>query len=343
MSTAQGNEENGRSRATLRDIATALDLDVSTVSKVLNGTIIVRPETRERVLREARRLRYQPNAAARAIKTRKTEAMGLLIPDLRNPIYAQIARGAVQQAEEDGFVMFLAEIDDEDGTFPHYRKLVLESRVDGLIVATARDASKFMDELAAGSTSYVFANRRVPDSQRSVFLDDEAGGALAAKTLIEAGHARLGLIGGPPSVDTARRRRSGFEAECATHSLPSPVVATGPYTLSGGAQAMKYLLEQVPRPTSVFASNTLSGLGALHSLLGAGLRVPDDISLITFDDDMAAFTNPPLTAIRMPLVELGSAAVTELGRLLDGLTPRDVRVGIAPQLVWRDSVAPPSA
>jgi LacI family transcriptional regulator, galactose operon repressor len=328
-------------RATLRDIAAAVELDVSTVSKVLNGgDIAVRSETRRRIIRAADDLRYTPNASARALKLSRTGALGLLVPDLSNPVYGRIARGAIRQAESASLATFMAEL-DEDADGDASRRLVLESRVDGLIVATARDASRLVDELKRSSLPYVFVNRKVPGSSRSITVRDEGGGALAAQTLIDAGHRDLAIIGGPSSVDTARRRRAGFEATCASNALDAPAVACGPYTLAGGRSAMRRLLEQPRRPTGVFASNTLSGLGALNAILRAGYAVPDDVSLITFDDDMASFTVPALTAIRMPLHELGARAVSELTRLLDGAPPRDVEIVTAPEVVLRDSVAPP--
>jgi DNA-binding LacI/PurR family transcriptional regulator len=331
-----------RQTPTLRDVAAAAGVHLSTVSKVLgDGGITVRPETRQRILDAARELRYRPNASARGLRLKRTGAFGMLLPDFTNPVYATIVRGAVRRAEELGYVMLLAEI---RGDAPDaYRHLVLENRIDGLIVATARASSSLARELRNENVPHVFANRRVRGAHRSVTVDDEAGAAVAAGALFEHGHRRIGLIAGPRDTDTARRRAAGFVRACDRLGIVPRVSAEQPYTREGGYLAMTSLLESGERPTGVFASNLLAGVGALTALHAHRLAVPGDISLVTFDDESAEFTHPPLTAVRLPFGEMGARAVEELQRVLAGEKPSDVVVETPPTLVKRSSLAAPPA
>lgn len=333
-----------RGAPTLRDIASAVGVDVSTVSKVLSGgeRITVRPETRDRILETARTLRYRPNASARGLKLSRTGALGMLLPDFTNPVYAQIVRGAVRRAEELGYAMLLAELQGERESASAYRRLVHERRIDGLLVATARHASAFVDELERDVIPHVFVNRRVPGASRSVIADDEAGAALAARALAGAGHTRLGLVAGPASVDTAQRRRLGFVSECAAYGLPAPAVEEGPYSSTGGYEAARRLLRGPSRPTGIFVSNFSAAIGALAAADEQDLTVPQDLSVVTFDEaDTAAYLRPALTAVRMPFGEMGARAVEELDRVLDGEPPEDVVVATAPVLVERRSLSRP--
>jgi len=325
---------------TLRDVAAAAGVHVSTVSKVLGETgIVVRPETRDRIMTAVRELRYRPNASARSLRLKRTGALGMLIPDFTNPVYATIVRGAVRRAEELGYVMLLAEI--RANAPEAYRHLVLENRIDGLIIATARASGSLARELRRENVPHVFVNRRVRGARRSVTVDDAAGAALAAEALYARGHRRIGMIAGPNDTDTARRRAAGFTRACARMGVKPLVSREQPYTREGGFAAMESLLARQRKPTGVFASNLLAGIGALAALHQHGFEVPGDVSLVTFDDESAEFTHPPLTAVRFPLSEMGALAVDELKRVLAGEEPSDVVVQTPPVLVERASLGPP--
>jgi LacI family transcriptional regulator len=327
-------------KPTLREVAAAAGVHVSTVSKVLGESgIVVRPETRERIMAAARDLRYRPNASARSLRLKRTGALGMLLPDFTNPVYATIVRGAVRRAEELGYVMLLAEI--TENAPQAYRHLVLENRIDGLIIATARASSSLARELSRENVPHVFVNRRVRGARRSVTVDDEAGAALAAQALYERGHRKIGMIAGPTDTDTARRRAAGFTRACARLGVKPLVSQEQPYTREGGFAAMESLLARKRLPTGVFASNLLAGIGGLAALHEHRLDVPGAMSLVTFDDESAEYTHPPLTAVRLPLSEMGALAVDELSRVLAGEEPSDVVVQTPPVLIERASLVPP--
>jgi len=337
MSPSQGRTPR------LEDVAARADVHVSTVSRVLNrrdGNAI-RPETRERIFRAARELRYRPNALARALKTSTTGAIGLLVPSLRNPVYSAIIRGAFDRAWERSFVVMLAEDLDESSAQQAYERLVQEGRIDGLMIASTRPGSPLLELVARDAVPCVFVNRRHPGSGRNVSMREEDAGGLAAAHLIGLGHTRLGHISGPSDLDTARRRAEGFLRAAAEASLEVSVVEA-PFEEPGGFQGMTELLGGPQRPTGVFASNINQAVGAMAAAHRAGAQVPDDISLIGYDDDpLGAYLHTPLTAIRMPLNGLGRIAVDALLDQIDGKRPRDVVVESAPALLVRSSTAPP--
>ncbi len=327
--------------ATLKDIASALRVDVSTVSKVLSGGgISVRPETREAIVAEANRLNYRPHASARNLRTRRSGALGILLPNLMNPVYASIVRGAVRRAEEIGYVMLVADVDDEASSTSIYLRLVSERRVDGLIIAVSARSREIVAAIEDNPIPHVFVNRRAAIG-RSITVDDYAAGQLAARTFVEAGHRLLAFIGDSDDLDTAQRRRAGFQAGCTAAGLPPFLDVVGPYSRRGGYESGLLLLDAPERPTGVFASNLLVGIGALTAMRERKVKVPEALSIITLDAEDAIYAAPPLTAIATALVEMGARAVEEVDAILGGREPRDVVIENPPRLIIRESLGPP--
>jgi LacI family transcriptional regulator len=330
---------------TIRDVAAAANVDISTVSKVLSGgNISVRAETRARIEAAAAALNYRPNASARSLRMSQTGAFGMLVPDFTNPVYAEIVRGAVREAETRGWVILLAELDP--GHSPElYLRLVEERRIDGLLVATARSQSPILSLLENDEVPHVFINRRGTKSSLSVINDDEEGAAVGAAALIDAGHRRLALINGPPDIDTARRRLAGFERALEEAGLPAAAVVSGPYSAGGGHSAAKELLTRSgDRPTGVLVSTLTMALGALAAFAEAGVRVPAHMSVVGFDDgELAAVAQPPLTCVAMPHDQMGAMAVGLLESVIAGAPAESMIVPTPPALVFRSSVgAPPT-
>ena len=327
--------------AKLKDIADALGVDVSTVSKVLSGGgISVRPETRAAILETASRLNYRPNALARNLRTQRSGALGILLPNLMNPVYASIVRGAVRRADELGYVMLVADVEDEAASTSTYLKLVAERRIDGLIIAVSA-APQLVDALARHHLPHVFVNRRTQIG-RSVTVDDRGAGLLAAQTFAAHGHKRLGFIGDSDALDTAQRRRAGFRAGCVAAGLDGFVDAAYPYSRRGGYDAMLWLLAQPNPPTAVFASNLLVGVGAVAAANHSGIAIPGQMSILTMEAEDAQYTAPPLSSIALPLNEMGACAVNEVDAILNGREPHDIVVDQPPRLILRDSLGPPS-
>jgi LacI family transcriptional regulator len=330
-----------RGPATLKDIARALQVDVSTVSKVLSGGgISVRPETRQAILDEAQRLNYRPHASARNLRTRRTGVLGILLPNLMNPVYASIVRGAIRRAEQAGYVMLVADVEDEIASASVYQRLVSERRVDGLIVAVSSNSPEIVSVIENNPIAHVFVNRRSAIG-RSVTVDDRAAGYLAAQTLADAGHKRLAFIGDSEMLDTAKRRRAGFAEGCRAAGLAPFADIVRPYSRKGGFDAIIEMLGLPERPTGVFASNLLVGIGALAALRASRIAVPDQVSVISLDGEEAQYAAPPMTAIALPLEEMGAAAVDEVLAILQGRAPKDVVIETGSQIILRNTLGPP--
>ncbi len=289
----------------------------------------------------ARELRYRPNALARGLKTSATATFGMLVPSLRNPVYADIVRGAVAEAARRGYVVVLAE-DDSTVTEQAWDRLVEEGRIDGILVASAAPGNPILHLVAGSRVPYVFVNRRVPGSGRNIYMRESDAGRLAAEHLIGLGHRALAQIAGPLGLDTASRRAAGFSDAVVSAGLELPAIVEAPFDERGAFDAMGRLLRARSRPTAVYVSNLNQAIGALACARRTGFMVPDDLSLITYDDDpLADFLEVPLTTIKMPLGELGAAAIGALAAQIDGEPPRDLELTTAPELVIRASTAVP--
>jgi LacI family transcriptional regulator len=331
--------------ARLEDVAEAAGVHVSTVSRVLNGraAAMVRPETRLRIEEAAAQLRYRPNAIARGLKLASAGALGLLVPSLRNPVYSAIIRGAFDRAWERRFVVLLAEDTGASSAQQAYERLVHEGRIDGLLIASARPGSPLFDNLMDDPIPCVFVNRRHLASGRNASMREEDAGRLAAEHLLGLGHTRLAHISGPAELDTAQRRAEGFVQVVRAAGHRCSVVAA-PFDERGGMSAMRELLGRRVPPTGVFASNINQAVGAIAGARLASRSIPGELSLVGYDDDpLCECLEVPLTAIKMPLAELGRVAVDALIDQVEGAVPRDITVETAPELVLRGSTAPPGA
>jgi DNA-binding LacI/PurR family transcriptional regulator len=334
----------GRTRpARLNDVARAAGVHSSTVSRVINrgGEVSVRPETRQRILDAAASLQYRPNAIARGLKLASTGTLGLLVPSLRNPVNSPIIRGAFDRAWERNFVLVLAEDNGESAVAEDaYERLVEEGRIDGLLIQSARLGNPQLDDFAAGLVPCVFMDRAHPRSGRNVVMRDGDAGRIVAEHLAGLGHRSLGHLAGPVELDTVARRRDGFVAAAEAAGL-EPLVLTAALSERGGYMAMRALLECPGAPTGVFIASLGQALGALAAVRDLGLRVPGELSIVCHDDDpVCEFLDPPLSAISMPLHELGASAVDMLIEQIEGGPPRDLVVATAPELLARASTGP---
>jgi DNA-binding LacI/PurR family transcriptional regulator len=320
-------------------------VSVSTVSRVLNGSPLpIRPETHERVWAASTSLGYRPNAVARGLALATTGTLGLLVPSLRNPVYAEIIRGAFDSAWDKGFVVLLAEDTGSHTAQTAYERLVQEGRIDGLLIASSTGANRdVLRRLLDESVPCVFVNRRLAGSGRNVVMRERDAGRLAAEHLLELGHRRLAIVAGPRDLDTSRLRCRGF-VETAERAGATVDVHVAALDEAAGFNAMGEILDGSRRPTGAFVSNLSQAIGAVAAARRHGVRIPDELSLIANDEDpFVEYLDTPLTTIRMPLEELGRLAVGALVDQLSGDDARDVLVPSEPELVLRESTGPPAA
>jgi LacI family transcriptional regulator len=328
-------------RPRLRDVAAAAGVDVSIASRILSGDggLTVRPETRRRVLEAASRLSYRPNTAARALKTRKTMAIGMIVPELTNVAYATVALGADERASRAGYALLVA-----TGSV-RGRLDAIEGRIDGLLVGVATSETIRIGELG-GRLPTVLVNRRELLGIPSVTVDDAAGATLATEHLLSLGHRHVAHVAGPQNSDTGRRRLAGYLAAMRDAGFEPGADWTieASYDEAGGELAATRLLRASPRPTALFVANVRAAIGALAAARRLGLSVPRDVSLVGFHDaPFTMYLDPELTTVKMPLREMGSAAIESLLALVEGRTVEDVQVASPPELLVRASTAPPPA
>ena len=280
---------------------------------------------------------------ARGLKLASTGAVGFLVPSLRNTAEVAIIRGAFHRAWERNFVVLLAEDTDEDGSPTAYTRLVEEGRIDGMLIASARDGSGVVEQFAAARFPCVFVNRRHPGGRCNVSMHEERAGEIAANHLLALGHRRLALLAGPEDLDTAQRMADGF-IDAARAAGVDPLIVRSAFEERQGREAMLKVLAERPRPTAIFISNLNQAIGAIAAARDAGARVPTELSILACDDDpILEFFDVPTTTIRMPLWELGVVGVDALLAQIGGENPRDVVVGAEPELIVRASTAPPAA
>jgi LacI family transcriptional regulator len=316
----------------------------SVASRVLNDdpTLTVRPETRERVWAAARELGYRPHAGARALAGAQARALALLIPDLGNPVYSRIIRGAYRRAREHGYVVLLAEDTADQQADETFAELVEAGRVDGLLIASARPAHTLLSSPRLQPIPHVFVNREVPGSGRNVGMDMPAASATAVRHLHALGHRAIGHVSGPEQLEPARARERGFLAAMHALGLETAPVERDDFDEQGGAAAATRLLTRCPDLTAVYTSTLSQAVGATHAVRGVGRRIPDDLSVISYDDlPLADYLDPPLTTVAMPLQELGAAAVDALVEQLGGRPPRDTTIPTTPLVISRRSTGPP--
>jgi len=335
--------------ANLKDVARLAGVDPSTVSRVLRNewVDVVRPETRDRIVKAAAELGYRPNAVAAGLRTKRTNTLGLIVPDLDNLGFADVSHGVQAASAEAGYLVLLADGRVVAREEELLERLVFEGRVDGLLLAYAQREDRFVAQLAHHDVPVVMVNRRSEGAPGFVVVDDRLGAELAVRHLHDLGHRSIGFVGGPLEFDTGRRRDAGFRETIATLGLPlrEEWIADGEYTEPGGYAAALRILDAhgADGPTGLFAANLMSGLGALRAIRERGLRVPDDISLVAMDEHVIAdHTNPPITTIAMPLYKMGVAAVEMLLDAIEGRQPvRNLMIEEEPRVVRRASSAAP--
>lgn len=309
----------------------------------------MRPETRQRILDAADQLRYRPNALARSLRTRRTGTIGLLIPSLDNIGFADVTHGIQRAAAEAGRLVLLVEAQAVSASDPRasddvYERLVGDGLVDGVIVAFATLNDRHVGSLAERGIPLVLVNRRTSGISGSVVVDDLRGSRLAVEHLTGLGHQRIGFIGLDGDTDTAERRRQGYHDAIAAAGLVAEDhhEQIAPPTVEGGRDGIERLLEAIGDrpPSAVFVASLMSALGVRAGLVAHGLRIPEDVSLIAFNDHpIAEHLDPALSAVRMPNLEMGQMAVQLLLQAIDGQAVGNVMVDTEPQVIVRASTA----
>jgi DNA-binding LacI/PurR family transcriptional regulator len=330
--------------ATMKDVARVAEVSVATVSHVINGTRFVSPERVERVHTAMRDLDYTRDATARNLRVGRTDTIGLVVPDNSNPFFAELARWIEDAGFEAGYTTILANSNERPNRERRYIDTLLAKRVDGLIITptVGSDDGALVASLRRARIPIVVMDRDVSLPMADVVLyDDAAGSRDAARHLLELGHTRFACIAGLPGVP--EERLDGFRSALreAGVELRDDAIVAGGFHFGGGREATARLLATGRRFTALFAVNDLMAAGAIRTLVEHGLAVPDDVSVVGFDDaPIAEMVSPPLTTVRQPLQDMADAAVSLLlARVSSGGAKRRTRRVLDTSLVVRESSA----
>jgi alanine racemase len=334
--------------ASLREVAARAGVSLATASRVASGAEAVRPATRARVEQAMRELVYVP-----ATQGRTSGTIGLLVPELGNPIFTELAQAMENAATASGFATILCHTSGEVEREVAYVQMLLSREVDGLIFVAGeatdlRGSHDHYRKLLAAGARLVFVNGSVPNLEiASVGVDERAAGELATQHLIESGHSRIGFVAGPPYARPTRDKAAGRSNALAAAALPADdLVAHGAWGFEGGRSALAELLLLPPRrrPTGVICSSDVMAFGALREARERGLRIPEDLSIVGFDGIQATeWIDPPLTTLRQPIVQIADGAVSALRALVERPAQPLPHSTFRPRLIVRASTttAPP--
>jgi LacI family transcriptional regulator len=322
-------------KATIRDVAQRSGVSSMTVSRVINRSDRVSPETRRRVEQAISELGYVPSRLARGLSRQRTGTLAVIVPDVANPFFTLAVRGAEDVARRGGYRVLLCDTRADLGIEREVIEEMLAHRVDGIVIAPVSDRSKsHLKRLARFGVPFVLIDRTVPGIDSDVVLGDSTGGARRlVEHLISLGHRRIALIVESDEVSTARDRRQGYEAALAAAGIPRDpaLVTVSTVDPAGGLEGMGRLLALEERPTAVFTVNNLVALGAIEAVRGAGLEVPRDVALVCFDDiEYASRLYPFLTVMEQPAETFGTLGTQLLVERIDGRAPARSRLVVLP-------------
>ncbi len=330
---------------TIREVAKLAGVAPITVSRVINHTGYIRDETRQKVESAVNQLGYVPNSLSQSLRWKQTGMLALVLTDVTNPFWTTVARGAEDAASAAGYHLILCNTDESPEKQESYLKALFQKRVDGILLVPARADLKDIRQARKLRVPLVVLDRRLTESLADcVRCDSEAGAYQLTRLLLERGHRNIALLTGSPQVTTATDRVSGYRKALREAGLNTnrEIVFYGAFTLESGLEMARQVLEMKPRPTAIFAANNFIALAVLQALRVANVRVPDDISVVGFDDLPASLqVDPVLTVVAQPAYQMGVLATNMLLKKLTGETdPSDAyqEVVLPVEIVERKSV-----
>ncbi|NMD69800.1 LacI family transcriptional regulator [Bacillus sp. DNRA2] len=291
--------------ATIRDVAKRAGVSVATVSRALNDNGYVHEETRKLINQAIQELNYQPNEVARSLYKKKSMLIGLLLPDIRNPFFPELARGVEDTMQEHGLRLIIGNADEKPEKEIDYIQTFKQNNVIGLITATNQTDTNHYENL---TFPVVFLDR-ISKQYPSVYADGLTGGKLAAKEIIRRGSKRITLLRGPMELTTAQDRFKGAIDELCNSNVHFNVMTTASFTFADAEKTAQELFEKFPETDGVIAGNDLGAAAILHEALRRGISIPDELQIIGYDDiPLSSLLYPPLSTIRQPAYDMGKEA-----------------------------------
>ncbi|MEB3102938.1 catabolite control protein A [Ferviditalea candida] len=330
---------------TIYDVAREAGVSMATVSRVVNNNPNVKPQTRKKVFEAIERLGYRPNAVARGLASKKTTTVGVVIPDISNPIFSEVARGIEDIANMYHYNIILCNADKKKEKEIRVINTLLEKQVDGLLFMGGAITDEHIQAFKTATVPVVLcATTDESGTIPSVDIDHQAAAFDAVNLLIQYGHRSIGMISGTlqdPSNGNARYL--GYKQALDKAGIPfnENYVRIGNYKYESGIEVTKYFLELPNRPTAIFVANDEMAIGTVHAIQDAGLKVPDDISVISVDNiRMASMVRPQLTTVAQPMYDIGAVSMRLLTKLMNKESVDRSKVVLPHEVIIRESVAP---
>ncbi len=330
-------------KITIRDVATRASVSYQTVSRVLNGRPDVAAETRLRIQQVIEELGYRPSAIARSLISKRTYTLGLITADFSDYFFTQVIVGAEAEARKHGYFFMLCSTERNPADEPEYFKLLTERNVDGILFArpsTEQDNRHIFALLEQGMALVTTAYYVPGQSLTVVDVDNVDGGFQAVNCLVSAGHSRIAMIAGPSGWKSVDDRTYGYRLALEQVGVPvdPDLIEHSDWSYEGGYNAIQHLLERNLLFTALFAQNDSMAIGAIRALHEAGLRVPDDVAVVGYDDiPAAAYSNPPLSTIRQPMWKVGEVATRLLIETIENPDAEKKEVLLKAEFVQRAS------
>ncbi|KGQ37456.1 substrate-binding domain-containing protein [Gallibacterium genomosp. 1] len=327
--------------ATMKDIARIAKVSTSTVSHVINNTRYVSDEIREKIMKVVNELNYTPSAVARSLKVKETKTLGMLVTATSNPFFAEVVSGVEQYCNQHHYNLIISSIDGNEQRLQQNIQTLIQKQVDGLLLMYSDTRHAMVEQLNLNLPIVVMDWWPTELNADKIYENSEFGAYLATKTLIEQGHKNIAIITGKLDKSLAHNRLLGYQKALQDAHLPinPDWIIESHFDFEGGVEGMKKLLQITPRPTAVFACSDTIAVGVYQVAWQQGLHIPQDISVIGYDNIMLAqYLTPPLTTIHQPKAELGKLAVETLLERIKSPDLEYKTTMLQPQLIWRASV-----
>jgi len=329
-------------QVTIRDVAEAAGFSVNTVSRALNDKPDVSKATKHAILETAKKLGYRPNKLARGLRSNKTQTIGVIVADIANPFFGAVVKGVEEAAREHGLSIILGNTDEDYEKEKEAVQTMLSERVDGLLLTPCQKERKTIEDLERSGLPFVLLGRCFDELATDYVVPDELqGGFLATEHLLEMGHTRIAMIDAPLYISSARRRLEGYKRALIQHGIAvdESLVTTQALTVEEGYRVAKAVLRQTPPPTAIFAYSDFVAFGVMKAVREAGLRIPEDIAIVGFDDvEFSSCLEVPLTTIKSPKEKMGEEATKVLlEKIKNGKQSHRKEIKLEVKLVVRQS------
>jgi len=332
-------------KATISSISKATGFSRSTVSRVLNGkasSCRISKDTVAKIQDEAQRCNYMPSLIARSLRTNKTNTIGLIVPNIDNPFFANISSVIVKEARAKGYTIILADTSENEANEVEYIKSLTSRKIDGIIVVPCGNSPETLEKINVGGIPVILVDRYYMETSLSyVSTDNYKGAVLATEYLIKNGHKNIVCIQGTPSAMPVKKRLDGYKDTMSKYGLSDKISVVGnSFSVQNGYVETKMLINKKDRPTAIFAMSNTVALGVYKAIKENGLTIPKDISIIGFDNYLYLdYIEPPMTRIAQPTDEIGILAVKTLINQIDEKSDEVSQLLLSPSLLLGQSVA----